>query len=192
MSQQNYHEEIDDAELVRLSLLDSANFVHIINRYQTKMLQYVRRLGARRLEDAEDIVQDIFLKVYLNLNDFNLDLQFSSWLYRIAHNQTISQFRKNQVRPELYSSPLDEHGFEALSSDLSLEKELDLKLLQEHLKEALLSLNPEQREIIVLKFFEERSYQEISDILKKPTGSVASLLNRAKKALLKKLQGNIK
>jgi RNA polymerase sigma-70 factor (ECF subfamily) len=156
------------------------------------MLQYVRRLGARRLEDAEDIVQDIFLKVYLNLNDFNLDLQFSSWLYRIAHNQTISQFRKNQVRPELYSSPLDEHGFEALSSDLSLEKELDLKLLQEHLKEALLSLNAQQREIIILKFFEERSYQEISDILKKPTGSVASLLNRAKKALLKKLQGNIK
>lgn len=192
MSQLNHNEEIDDAELVRLSLLDPANFVHIINRYQTKMLQYVRRLGARRLEDAEDIVQDIFLKVYLNLNDFNLDLQFSSWLYRIAHNQTISQFRKNKVRPELYSSPIDEHGFESLSSDLSLEKELDLKLLQEHLREALLSLNHEQREIIVLKFFEERSYQEISDILKKPAGSVASLLSRAKKALLKKLQTNVK
>ena len=73
-----------------------------------------------------------------------------------------------------------------------MEKELDLKLLQEQLKAALLTLNTQQREIIILKFFEERSYQEISDILKKPAGSVASLLNRSKKALLKKLQTSIK
>lgn len=175
--------ELDDSELVRLSLADSVNFSYIVSRYQEKLRPYIRRLGTTSAEDAEDILQDIFLKVYLNLNDFNQDLKFSSWIYRIAHNQVISHFRKRQVRPEAHSLPIDKLGLQLLADDLALDLQSDLKLREEKLALALQKIAPKYRDILILKFFEDKSYQEISDILKKPAGTVASLLNRAKKAL---------
>ena len=175
--------EVDDAELVRLSLANPDKFSYIISRYQDKLARYIRRLGASNTEDTEDILQDIFLKVYLNLNDFNQDLKFSSWIYRIAHNQVISNFRKRQVRPEAHSLPIDSEGLQLLADDLALDQRSDLLMRQERLNGALGKINAKHREILVLKFFEDKSYQEISDILKKPLGTVASLLNRAKKDL---------
>ncbi|MDD3285080.1 MAG: RNA polymerase sigma factor [Patescibacteria group bacterium] len=175
--------DLEDAELVRLSLADPDKFSLVIGRYQEKLSRYVRRLGASSPEDAEDILQDIFLKIYLNLNDFNPDLKFSSWVYRIAHNQVISHFRKRQVRPEAHSLPIDSPGFQLLADDISLDKQSDINLRQAAITEALNKLDARYREILILKFFEDKSYQEISDILKKPAGTVASLLNRAKKSL---------
>ncbi len=175
--------EADDAELVRLSLANPDKFSYIIGRYQDKLARYIRRLGASNTEDTEDILQDIFLKVYLNLNDFNQDLKFSSWIYRIAHNQVISNFRKRQARPEAHSLPIDGEGLQLLADDLALDQRSDLLMRQERLNGALGKINAKHREILVLKFFEDKSYQEISDILKKPLGTVASLLNRAKKEL---------
>ncbi len=175
--------DLEDAELVRLSLADPNKFSLIINRYQDKLARYVRRLGAFSAEDTEDILQGIFLKVYLNLNDFKTDLKFSSWIYRIAHNQVISHFRKHQVRPEAHSSPIDSPGFELLANDISLDFQSDVNLRQAAIAAALGKIDARYREILILKFFEDKSYQEISDILKKPAGTVASLLNRAKKSL---------
>lgn len=175
--------ELDDAELVRLSLSNPNNFSYIIARYQDKLGRYVRRLGAANSEDAEDILQDLFLKVYLNLNDFNSDLKFSSWIYRIAHNEVISHFRKRQARPEAHSLPIDTVGLHLLANDLALDSLMNEVLRNNAITEAINRLDPKYREIIILKFFEEKNYNEISDILKKPLGTVASLLNRAKKAL---------
>jgi RNA polymerase sigma-70 factor, ECF subfamily len=187
----NNLEELEDEDLVRLSLKDPDDFSYLIHRYQAKISYYVRRLGISSLEDSQDIVQDIFLKVYLNLNDFKPDLKFSSWLYRIAHNQVISGFRKRQARPEAYSSPLDDVALNLLSGDIMPDSQVDKKILRESLMASIDRLEPKYREIIILKFFEEKSYQEISDILRKPEGSVASLLNRAKKSLKKILPTNI-
>ncbi|PKM87348.1 hypothetical protein CVU83_03115 [Candidatus Falkowbacteria bacterium HGW-Falkowbacteria-2] len=183
MENQPLESELDDAELVRLSLADPAQFSLIIARYKDRLLRYVRRLGASNLEDAEDILQDLFLKVYLNLNDFNQELKFSSWIYRIAHNESISHFRKRQARPEAYSIPLDTPGLQLLANDLALDRHVDAILRDEAVSKALMAIDPRHREIIILKFFEEKNYNEISDILKKPLGTVASLLNRAKKSL---------
>ncbi len=183
----NNPDELEDEELVRLSLDNPDSFSDLINRYQAKILYYVRRLGVSSLEDSQDIVQDIFLKVYLNLNDFKSDLKFSSWLYRIAHNQVISSFRRYRARPEAYSSPLDAVALNLLSEDILPDSQIDKKILKDSLIKAINELEPKYREIIILKFFEEKSYQEISDILKKPEGSVASLLNRAKKSLKKNI-----
>lgn len=175
--------ELDDVDLVRLSLANPDQFSAIIGRYQDKLSRYVRRLGTASAEDTEDILQDIFLKVYLNLNDFDQDLKFSSWIYRIAHNQVISHFRKRQARPEAHSQSIDNDGLQLLATDMSLDGQSDVIIRQEIIISALKKLEPKYREILVLKFFEDKSYQEISDILKKPLGTVASLMNRAKKAL---------
>jgi RNA polymerase sigma-70 factor (ECF subfamily) len=183
MDQPLFNQELEDAELVRLSLDDPDKFSLIISRYQDKLSRYIRRLGVATAEDAEDVLQDIFLKVYLNLNDFKPDLKFSSWIYRIAHNQVISNFRKRQARPEAYSMPIDSPGFQLLADDIALDNQSDINLRQVLISKALQKIEAKYREILVLKFFEDKSYQEISDILKKPSGTVASLLNRAKKSL---------
>lgn len=183
MENQSPESELEDAELVRLSLADPSFFTLIISRYKDKLLRYVRRLGAYNLEDAEDILQELFLKVYLNLNDFNQSLKFSSWIYRIAHNEAISHFRKRQARPEAHSIPLDTPGLQLLANDLALDRSIDGMLRDEAVSNALMKIDARHREIIILKFFEEKNYNEISDILKKPMGTVASLLNRAKKSL---------
>lgn len=192
MDQPLFNQELEDAELVRLSLADPDKFSLIIGRYQDKLSRYVRRLGVATAEDAEDVLQDIFLKVYLNLNDFKPDLKFSSWIYRIAHNQVISNFRKRQARPEAYSMPIDSPGFQLLADDIALDNQSDINLRQVLISKALQKIEAKYREILVLKFFEDKSYQEISDILKKPSGTVASLLNRAKKSLKNNLPGKDK
>lgn len=182
--------ELEDLELVRLSLENSDKFSYIINRYQEKLARYLRRLGVRNEEDVKDLLQDIFLKVYLNLNEFDQSLKFSSWIYRVAHNQAISSYRKKQVRPESHSFPIDSIGFDILADGIALDEISDKHLRQELISEALEKISIKHREILVLKFFEDKSYEEISDILKKPTGTVASLINRAKKSLKNSLPEN--
>ncbi|MGE5425897.1 MAG: RNA polymerase sigma factor [Bacillota bacterium] len=175
--------ELEDAELVKLSLAQPECFSYIIGRYKDKLQRYIRRLGAFNLEDSEDILQEVFLKVYKNLNGYEPELKFSSWIYRIAHNEAISHFRKRKARPEGYSISIDSPGLQLLASDLSLENRVDGLMRDEAVTAALLTLDERYRDILILKFFEEKSYNEISDIIKKPLGTVASLISRAKKDL---------
>jgi RNA polymerase sigma-70 factor, ECF subfamily len=178
-----YHDEGDgktDEEIVRLTLANQAYFLHIIKRYEKKIYRYICRLTNVRDEDAEDILQDIFIKTYLNLNDFDSELKFSSWIYRIAHNEVISHHRKVQARPQGHSLEMEDDTVKRLAADLDLAKNMDLKILRENISAIMLGLEDKHREILVLKFFEGKSYQEISDIIKKPMGTVASLMNKAK------------
>ncbi len=82
-----------DIELVRLTLTNQENFLYLVNRYDKKLLKFIQRISGLRLEDAEDLLQEVFIKVYQNLNDFDQDLKFSSWIYRIARNQAICYYR---------------------------------------------------------------------------------------------------
>jgi len=118
------------------------------------------------------------LKVYKNLNGFDPDLKFSSWIYRITHNQMISRHRYKQARPRLVA--INEEIIKRIRSEFDLEKEVNNNYLAEEIKKVLAQLKPAHREILVLKFFEEKTYEEISDILKKPTGTVATMIRAAK------------
>ena len=91
---------LTDAEVVAQSRTDRSSFALIVERYEDKLKRYIRRLGVSSFEDRQDILQEIFLKVYKNLNGYDSGLSFSSWIYRIAHNETISWYRKQNVRPE--------------------------------------------------------------------------------------------
>jgi RNA polymerase sigma-70 factor (ECF subfamily) len=173
-------EEKSDAELVALALRNQDDFVHIMKRYKDKLARYVLRLTNIDPEDAEDILQDVFLKVYVNLNDFDSGLKFSSWIYRITHNQVISRHRKEKVRPQGNSVPLEDNAVLGLAADLDLAKTTDLGLLRNAIERVLANLDEKYREVLVLRFFEEKSYDEIADIIKRPPGTVATYLNKAK------------
>lgn len=187
MTSQNNPESLSDVELVKLTLADQENFLYLVNRYKDKLLHYIRRLTNTGLEEAEDTLQEVFIKVYLNLNDFDTDLKFSSWIYRITHNQVISRHRKIKARPEGYSIDIEDHAARSLAADVDIMATTDLMILKKQIALVLDKLAPKYQEVLVLKFLEEKNYQEISDIIKKPAGTVASTLNKAKHEFKKEL-----
>lgn len=174
-----------DIELIELSLKNRDCFVYLIERYEQKLLRYIMRISGLRKEDAEDVLQDVFIKVYQNLNDFDHDLRFSSWIYRIAHNQTISNYRKLKSRPQEIS--VDDNVFNNFASNLDLEKDVDHVALRKIVGAILMKMDNKYREVLVLRFMEDKSYQEMSDILKKPIGTIATLVSRAKDQFKEKI-----
>ncbi len=183
----NYKNKTDE-ELVILSLDNQYVFAYLINRYQKKIARYIKRISGLSDDDIEDILQDVFIKIYTNLNAFDPKLKFSSWIYRIAHNQVISNFRKVKSRPQTLIFEVDSNFLENIASELNLEKEIDIKSNKKILIDIIDSLDFKYKEVIELKFLEEKDYNEISDILKKPMGTVASLINRAKKQIRVELE----
>ena len=176
-----------DQELVIMALNKADDFLYLMKRYEAKLLSYIRRLSNLPVEDAQDILQEVFIKVYKNLRGYDSGLKFSSWIYRITHNEVISRFRKNQARPQTVSWDLDEGLLNKLSTDMQIEKMIDQQFLQENFSVALNDLDDKYRQVLILKFYEDKDYTEISDILKKPSGTIATLINRGKKHLKDKL-----
>jgi RNA polymerase sigma-70 factor (ECF subfamily) len=181
-------ENKSDAELVALSLENQDFFLYLVNRYKDRLAAYIRRLTNVDNDETEDILQEVFIKVYLNLNDFNSDLKFSSWIYRITHNQVISGHRKLKARPEGYAINIDDSSAKNLAADINIVLDADLGITKSNITKILNSLGEKYREILILKFLEEKSYQEISDIVKKPMGTVASIINKAKAEFRKEMQ----
>ena len=176
---------ITDAEIVARTLGDTSAFALLVERYEAKLLRYVRRLGVQNAEDGEDVLQDIFIKVYKNLNAFDTSLSFSSWIYRIAHNEAVSFYRKQSVRPEGHQIADSEDVLMWLPENdtTSPERLFDRRVNAETLRVALKSLDNKYRDAIILRYFEHKEYDEISDILKIPIGSVGTLIHRGKKQL---------
>ncbi len=177
---------MSDEEIVSMVLRDQSFFQHIVMRYEEKLFRYVRRLGIRNHEDAQDVLQEIFFKVYRNLNAFDTTLSFSSWIYRIAHNEAISFYRKKQVRPEGHLiDEGDEHLLREMAKEDSSELRFDKRRNAEILAQALSQLERKYYDVLVLRYFEHKEYEEISDILKIPIGSVGTRIYRGKQRLKK-------
>ena len=174
--------EKTDAELVELSLRNSDHFLCLLKRYEKKLLFYIIRLSGFREEDAEDILQEVFVKTYYNLRDFDNRLKFSSWIYRIAHNETISALRKKKVRP---AELLNDESWLKITTRLDLQEIVENSLMNERIKKIIDRLDGKYRDVLVLRFLEEKDYAEISDILKKSVNTVSTLINRARKIFKK-------
>ena len=172
-----------DEELVRLSKEDKRYFATLVDRYEKPLRRYVGKLGKFNKEDLDDLLQDVFIKLYKNINAFDSSLKFSSWIYRIAHNETISFFRHNHVRPQGHVLDIPEEILENLLADTQLTEDIEQKETYASLNNAIELLPQNYKDVILLKYFEYKSYEEISDILRLPPGTVATRLNRAKEKL---------
>jgi RNA polymerase sigma-70 factor (ECF subfamily) len=175
--------DTSDSEAVLAALKDPEAFSIIIDRYRPRLSRYVRRLGIFDPDTVNDILQEAFIKTYLNLNDYNSSLAFSSWIYRIAHNETMMHFRHMKNRAQALKSEDAFTLFENIPDGLDIAQESDARLRSRRIAEALQQLKPEYREVVVLRFFDGKTYEEISDILEIPQGTVATKLSRGKAAL---------
>lgn len=184
-------EKHTDEALLSLSSENHEYFYQLMKRYEPKLLRYIRKMIPRNPDDAEDVLQEVFLKVYKNQKGFNPKLKFSSWIYRITHNEIVNLYRKKKSEKGILSiddTDRDNRALNHMLADtLDIQKDYLSGERREKVLGALSHLPASYRDMLVLRYFEEKSYSEISDILRKPPGTVATTLNRAKDMLKKHL-----
>jgi RNA polymerase sigma-70 factor (ECF subfamily) len=175
-------DQLSDNEIVKRSLNDIDYFLCLYERYELRLLRYIRRISMVSDEQAKDILQEAFIKIWQNLNAFNQSMKLSSWIYRIVHNETISYWRRNRSYGKDRKVKLDNVIIENQLDDSEINEDKDKR---EFLTHEVLGLLPlKYKTVLILKYIEGKGYQEISDVLKIPEGTVATRLNRAKKKFI--------
>jgi RNA polymerase sigma-70 factor (ECF subfamily) len=152
----------------------------IIDRYQKKLTRYIAKFTSNT-DTIDDLVQDVFIKCYTNIQSFDTNQKFSSWIYRIAHNESVNFLKKKKSLPFSWFST--NNLIPDIRSDEVIEDTVITNETRQQVERVLSQLPEHHREILVLYFFEELSYNEISDILRIPISSVGVKINRAKKTL---------
>jgi RNA polymerase sigma-70 factor (ECF subfamily) len=188
-------EKLTDSELVILVReKDLERYAEIIERYQGKLFAYLYRLIGNK-EEAEDLLQDVFIKAYKNLHSFDAERKFSSWIYRIAHNEAVNHIKRKYLKKfislEDISSTKDK--LEASSSEGGADDLWERKEAIKEVGDAVNRLPLKYRQVLLLRYFSDKAYEEIGEILEKPVNTVGTLINRAKKKLaeeINKLKNN--
>lgn len=178
----------DDARLIERSVSgDSEAFGRLVTRYQDRlynsMVHYLRNET-----EAEDVVQETFILAFTRLGSFQGKSAFYTWLYRIAFNTAISRGRRRRPRVSVERDLLDAGtGLDGEGPQPGDQLQQDERAAE--LMAALGRLNQEHRAILVLREMDELSYEEISEILETPVGTVRSRLHRARGQLKEELAG---
>ena len=170
-----------DEELVNLVQGgDQAAFGHLVERYGDKITRYARRF-LFGYEDAEDLVQQVFIKAYINIQSFDIKKKFSPWLYRIAHNEFLNAIKRKRKEALPFFDPdtLFPHPAAAETTDHDVLK----AELKEALEASLDKLSAKYRETLVLYFYEDLTYDQIADVLQIPIATVGVRLRRGKEKL---------
>jgi RNA polymerase sigma-70 factor (ECF subfamily) len=170
-----------DEEIARSVQKGNADlFAVLIGRYEPKLARYARKFMSGN-EDIEDLLQEIFVKVYRNIQGFDTTRRFSPWIYRIAHNEFVNAIRKKGKDPLPFfdADTIFPHPVAKENPGTDSEK----KELAVMLEKCLGQLNPKYREPLVLYYIQELSYQEISDIMEIPLTTVGVRIMRAKEML---------
>ena len=168
-----------DEEIVQITReSDKEYYSEIINRYQGKLFRYATFITSDE-QLAADAVQQGFIKAYINLNGFNIKKKFSSWIYRIVHNEAINLLgkAKNQI-------PMGETI--EFDSGVSLEDEYIKNELINKTHNCLEEMPLLYKEPLSLYYLDEKTYEEIGDILRIPTSTVGTRISRAK-LIMKKI-----
>jgi RNA polymerase sigma-70 factor, ECF subfamily len=169
---------LSDAELAVLALHNPDSFIHIVNRFEKPLLRYLRRLMGSHGAAADDVLQEAFIKAYVNLNDFDQGQPLSPWLYRIAHNEAISFLRKMKSDANMLRGPDADQMLERIAAAPEAGGQDFSDADNAYAAEGLRQLDGKYRDVMVLRFLEEKSYREIGDILHLPPGTVATLIRR--------------
>jgi RNA polymerase sigma-70 factor, ECF subfamily len=181
-----YKEMTDEELIVSVQKGEDQAFEHIVQRFQGKIFAYIMRLTNHR-DHAHEIAQDVFLKTYKHIHRFDTERKFSSWIYRIAHNESVNWLKK-KTRAKVES--LDAHvenGFQAASAQ-NIENELIIKQDKQTVHQAIDKLPEKYKEVMELRYLQDKSYDEIGEKLDKPINTVGTLINRAKKKLAIELE----
>jgi RNA polymerase sigma-70 factor (ECF subfamily) len=181
---------LTDEQLVELAVSgDSDAFGEIVRRWERKIFALCFGMLGRE-DEARDAAQEAFIAAYRNLTNFRGEAKVSSWLHRIAVNQCLTRKRRSKTRAETFLDDEDnaEERFFVAPPERSPSRTTEQTERLSHVRHAIGALPAELRQVIVMKEFEEMTFQEISDVLELPLSTVKSRLYTALKQLRMKLE----
>lgn len=180
-----------DRILVEKTLLGERNaFAELVELYKDKIYNYLFRLTGSR-EDAEDLAQETFLRAYSRLDTFDTGMRFSPWLYRIAHNAATDLLRRRNPTVYLDEGWQDEQSgplWQLQSSEPGPEETVAFMAVRDEVQAAILALPVPYRSVLLLRYTQEMSYEDMSRTLEMPVTTVKTRLHRAREALRRSLQ----
>ena len=187
---------VSDHELVTRAQLGSEKaYRELLDRYQRPVFSIIFRM-IRDREQAEDLAQETFVRVFNHIGRYDPRYKFSSWIFKIATNLTIDWIRRKELktvsidgsRNAVTSDEMEASAITIVSEDENPEELLEAKELGEEIEEAIGKLRPEYRAAILLRHVEGREYQEIAEILSLPLGTVKTYIHRGRNELRDQLQ----
>lgn len=187
------HDPTDEALVQSVLAGDRERFELLVERYQTRLVNYLYRM-VRNLEEAHDLTQEVFIRVYQALDRFDSQYRFSSWLFRVAQNAAIDLIRKRRVQLVPLSRRADDGSEATVDLDLrdgqpSALAALEGRELDASIRVAIDTLPWEYRELILLRHYGELAYEEIAEVKAMPLGTVKNKLFRARQMLKQRLLG---
>lgn len=174
-------EHLDDKDLLRQFKNEAtrdAAFTRIIKKYQEKLYWHIRRLVVEH-EDANDVLQNLFIKVWKNLDNFREDSQLYTWLYRIATNESLTYLDQQKKRSSVSLSDEESH----LTNKIEADKHFDANKLEWKLQLAIQKLPEKQRAVFNLRYFDEMPYEEMSRVLETSEGALKASYHHAVKKI---------
>lgn len=172
---------IEDSELLTMFQDESKRqeaFSILLKKYQQKIYWHIRRMVIDH-DDADDIAQDVFIKVWKNINSFRQDSQLYTWIYRIATNECITFLNKKKN----YLNVSYEELAEKLEDSLNDDNYFSAEAIQKKLQKAILTLPEKQRLVFNMKYYDDLKFQEISDILGTSVGALKASYHLAVKKI---------
>lgn len=180
----NDMQDLSDEQIIGKVLEDNKDiYIEIIKRYEKKLSHYLHKFISDQ-DEIEDVLQVVFIKTYKNLYGFDQNKKFSSWIYRIAHNEAVNYLKKKKASKIC----LDDVEYKLVDEKVDLNNGIDNNFLKKDIEKILGSLKLKYREPLILFFFEGKSYEEISDILRIPKNTVGTLILRGKKLIKEELE----
>ena len=160
-------------------------FEVLVNTYKERLYWHIRRIVLNH-NDADDVLQNTFVKVYRNIESFKGDSKLYSWIYRIATNESLTFLKQKSRKLGVTNSELQEELIEGLQADVYFEgEEIQLKLQQ-----ALATLPEKQKLVFNMKYFQEMKYEEISEVLETSVGGLKASYHLAVKKIETYLRGD--
>jgi RNA polymerase sigma factor (sigma-70 family) len=170
-------------------------YQRLMDKYHDAIFNFIYRM-VRDREQVEDLTQEAFIKAFASLKSFNEEYAFSTWLYKIATNNSIDYIRKKKLQMFSIDKPIEskdsDFTFELPDDSYEADRELISGQRSVMLNEAIEQLPEKYRLVIRLRHVEERSYEEIAKMLKLPIGTVKAHIFRARELLYKQLRGKIR
>ena len=173
--------ELSDAELLALFRKEESRhyaFNLLVRQYQRRLYAFIRRMVTDH-DEAKDVLQNVFLKAWTGLDGFRADAQLFSWLYRIAHNESLNHLRK--MKRGLFVS--EASVVERLTTTLDSSEHFSGDMIQRKLQRAIMRLPDKQRAVFTMKYFEEMKYETMSEITGTSVGALKSSYHIAVKKI---------
>lgn len=178
------HIEQDDADLVAASKTgDQDAFALLVQNHQRRVFNLVYRM-LQNYEEASEVTQETFLAAWQGLSSFRGDAQFSTWLYRIAYNCSLKQLEQRKRDRALQASMQEEQ----INRDDETSTQLELQDRRDIVREHLSQLPAKYRAVLILRHLQEKTYEEMAEILTLPIGTIKTHLFRARSLLKERLE----